>query len=61
MMLLGRHRRLVLDSWTRPTYLKRTGKKKLSDRAIERRFKSYGAYAGLAFWLTVTEDWLKVP
>ncbi|HEY8296723.1 MAG TPA: hypothetical protein VIG32_01695 [Candidatus Baltobacteraceae bacterium] len=58
MMLLGRYRRLVLDSWTRPTYLAIAGKKRSSDRSIERAFNTYGAFAGLAFWLYVTRGWL---
>ena len=61
MMLLGRHSRLVLDSWTRPKYARLTGKspgKLVPDRTIERRFRRYREYAGLAFWLVVTEDWV---
>jgi len=57
MQLLGRHKRLVLDSWTRPTYLRLAGKKRAKDTSIERAFSKYGAYAGLAFWLFVTRDW----
>jgi hypothetical protein len=30
----------------------------MSDGAIERRFKRYGPYAGLAFWLFLTRDWV---
>jgi 3-methyladenine DNA glycosylase/8-oxoguanine DNA glycosylase len=58
MMLLGRHSRLILDSWTRPTYAALNGRKAL-DRQIERRFKRYGPYAGLAFWLFLTRRWVK--
>ncbi len=58
MQLLGRHRPLVLDSWTRPTYLRIAGKKQATDRTIRRAFARYGRYAGLAFWLTLTRDWL---
>jgi 3-methyladenine DNA glycosylase/8-oxoguanine DNA glycosylase len=58
MMLLGRHSRLVLDSWTRPTYAKLNGRK-AKDAAIVRRFRRYGPWAGLAFWLLLTEDWVK--
>ena len=59
MLMLGRYDRLILDSWTRPTYARLLGKKRpVSDRAIERRFKRYGRYAGLAFWLFLTRDWL---
>jgi 3-methyladenine DNA glycosylase/8-oxoguanine DNA glycosylase len=57
MMLLGRHSRLILDSWTRPKYAGLNGGRKASDRQIERRFKRYGPHAGLAFWLYLTRDW----
>jgi 3-methyladenine DNA glycosylase/8-oxoguanine DNA glycosylase len=59
MMLLGRHSRLVLDSWTRPTYARLNGGRKTADRQIERRFKRYGRHAGLVFWLFLTRDWVK--
>ena len=54
---LGRYGRLVLDSWTRPTYARLTGRS-ATDRAIERRFRRYRGYAGLAFWLFLTEGWV---
>lgn len=57
MMLLGRHSRLILDSWTRPKYASVRGRK-ASDKTIERRFRRYGRYAGLAFWLYLTRDWV---
>ena len=59
MMLLGRYSRLVLDSWTRPTYARLRGRK-AADRTIERRFRPYRDYAGLAFWLYLTRDWVEV-
>jgi len=59
MLMLGRYDRLILDSWTRPTYARLLGKKRpVSDRSMERRFRRYGRYAGLAFWLFLTRDWL---
>lgn len=59
MLMLGRYDRLILDSWTRPKYARLLGRRRpLSDRTIERRFKRYGQYAGLAFWLYVTGDWI---
>jgi N-glycosylase/DNA lyase len=62
MMLLGRHSRLILDSWTRPKYTRLTGaRRKPADRTIERRFRRYGPYAGLAFWLFLTRDWVAEP
>jgi 3-methyladenine DNA glycosylase/8-oxoguanine DNA glycosylase len=58
MMTLGRHSRLILDSWTRPTYARLAGRRgPVADRLIERRFRRYGDFAGLAFWLFVTRDW----
>jgi N-glycosylase/DNA lyase len=58
MMLLGRYSRLVLDSWTRPKYASLNGGKRVKDTTIERRFRRYGPYAGLAFWLVLTRDWV---
>jgi N-glycosylase/DNA lyase len=59
MLMLGRYDQLILDSWTRPTYARLLGKKRpVGDTTIERRFKRYGRYAGLAFWLFLTRDWL---
>jgi len=61
MMLLGRYSSLVLDSWTRPKYARLVGKKKVADSTIIRRFRRYGSYAGLAFWLFLTRDWVPEP
>jgi 3-methyladenine DNA glycosylase/8-oxoguanine DNA glycosylase len=58
MMLVGRYSRLILDSWTRPKYARLNGRK-AADRTIERRFRRYGPYAGLAFWLYLTRDWVE--
>jgi 3-methyladenine DNA glycosylase/8-oxoguanine DNA glycosylase len=58
MLLLGRYSRLILDSWTRPKYARVTGRK-VKDSTIERRFRRYGPYAGLAFWLVLTRDWIE--
>jgi N-glycosylase/DNA lyase len=57
---LGRYRPLVLDAWTRPTYRKLSGARRvLKDATIERRFKRYGEWAGLAFWLYLTRSWVE--
>jgi 3-methyladenine DNA glycosylase/8-oxoguanine DNA glycosylase len=58
MMLLGRYSRLILDSWTRPTFARLAGRKQAADSTIERRFRRYGRYAGLAFWLYLTRGWV---
>jgi N-glycosylase/DNA lyase len=59
MMLLGRYGRLILDSWTRPKYSSLTTGRRISDRTIERRFRRYRDFAGLAFWLFLTRDWVE--
>jgi N-glycosylase/DNA lyase len=58
MLMLGRYSRLILDSWTRPKYARLTTGRVVKDATIERRFRRYGPYAGLAFWLFLTRDWL---
>jgi 3-methyladenine DNA glycosylase/8-oxoguanine DNA glycosylase len=58
MMLLGRYGRLILDSWTRPTYARLAQRKTVKDSTIERRFRRYRDFAGLAFWLYLTRDWV---
>jgi 3-methyladenine DNA glycosylase/8-oxoguanine DNA glycosylase len=58
MMTIGRYSRLILDSWTRPKYARLAGRREVSDAQILRRFRPFGPYAGLAFWLFVTRDWV---
>jgi len=58
MLTLGRYSKLILDSWTRPAYARHVGRKAVTDAAMARRFKRYGPYAGLAFWLILTRDWV---
>ncbi|MFI5055295.1 MAG: DNA-3-methyladenine glycosylase family protein [Actinomycetota bacterium] len=59
MMTLGRNSKLILDSWTRPTYARLSGaRRQPTDAQIQRRFRRYGPEAGLAFWLYVTSDWV---
>lgn len=59
LRLLGRHDRLGLDSWCRGKYRRmhpRTPKQGL-DAAIERRYRRFAPYQGLALWLDLTRDW----
>jgi 3-methyladenine DNA glycosylase/8-oxoguanine DNA glycosylase len=58
MMMLGRYSPLILDSWTRPTYARLTSGRAVKDATIQRRFRRYGRWAGLAFWLVLTQDWI---
>lgn len=59
MQLLGRYHPLVLDSWTRPQYLRLSGRRRAADSTIRRAFARYGKYAGLAFWLFLTREWVE--
>jgi 3-methyladenine DNA glycosylase/8-oxoguanine DNA glycosylase len=58
MTLIGRYSRLILDSWTRPKYAKLNGGEAATDAEIVARFAPYDRYAGLAFWLYLTRDWV---
>lgn len=58
MMMLGRHSLLILDSWTRPTYARLVGRRRVTDGTIQRRFAPYKEHAGLAFWLFLTRSWV---
>lgn len=58
MTLIGRYSRLILDSWTRPKYAKLNGGAAAGDAEIVARFAAYDRYAGLAFWLYLTRDWV---
>jgi 3-methyladenine DNA glycosylase/8-oxoguanine DNA glycosylase len=59
MLTLGRYSRLILDSWTRPTYQRlRRARRPVSDAGIVRRFRPYGPWAGLAFWCFLTRSWV---
>jgi 3-methyladenine DNA glycosylase/8-oxoguanine DNA glycosylase len=58
MMLLGRYGQLILDSWTRPTYRRLAGRPRVTDKGIEKAFRRYREFAGLAFWLMLTRDWV---
>ncbi len=58
MFLMGRYSRLILDSWTRPKYARLVGRSAVKDATIQKRFRRYGDYAGLAFWMFLTRDWV---
>ncbi|HQR44534.1 MAG TPA: Fe-S cluster assembly protein HesB [Thermoanaerobaculia bacterium] len=56
--LLGRHAKLGLDSWSRKKVAElRFRGRRVSDARVERFYRPFGAWAGLAFWLDVTRDW----
>ncbi|RPI07000.1 MAG: hypothetical protein EHM64_00965 [Ignavibacteriae bacterium] len=58
LKLLGRYDYLGLDSWSRGRYyeLHHRGRT-VSDRTIERRYREFGIWRGLFFWLEMTKYW----
>jgi len=56
--LLGRHVKLGLDSWSRRKVAAiRFRGRRVADSRVERLYRPFGRWAGLAFWLDVTRDW----
>jgi len=60
LRLLGRYDYLALDSWVRKKFsdLHHHGRA-VSDRTIEKHYKSFGKWKGLFFWLEMTEYWYR--
>ena len=59
LRLVGRYDGLALDSWVRAKFARtRNGGRKASDKKIERYYKKFGNWSGLAFWCDMTRDWL---
>jgi 3-methyladenine DNA glycosylase/8-oxoguanine DNA glycosylase len=58
LKLLGRYDYLGLDSWVRVKYyeLHHEGRPVI-DRTIEKRYRRFGEWRGLFFWLEMTKDW----
>ena len=58
LKLLGRYDCLALDSWVRGGFYKKHNRgKKCSDKKIEKHYKQFGEWRGLAIWCDMTEDW----
>ena len=58
LKLLGRYDYLGLDSWVRSQYYElHTRGRKVRDSTIEGRYRSFGKWRGLFFWLEMTHDW----
>lgn len=56
--LLGRHRKLGLDAWSRKKVATlRFRGRAVKDARVARLYAPFGPHAGLAFWLDVTRDW----
>jgi len=56
--LLGRHRKLGLDAWSRKKVAAlRFRGRSVKDARVARFYAPFGPHAGLAFWLDMTRDW----
>lgn len=60
LKLLGRYDYMGADSWSRQKFYDKHHKgKKVDDKKIFAHYKKYGKWAGLFFWMDVSEDWYK--
>jgi 3-methyladenine DNA glycosylase/8-oxoguanine DNA glycosylase len=58
LKLLGRYDGLALDSWLRSQFYKKHNRERVCpDKKIERHYKRYGEWKGLAIWCDMTERW----
>ncbi|HXG66681.1 MAG TPA: Fe-S cluster assembly protein HesB [Blastocatellia bacterium] len=59
LKLVGRYDGLALDSWVRGKFSKlHNGSRAANDKKIERYYKRFGEWRGLALWCDMTQDWL---
>lgn len=60
LKLLGRYDGLSLDSWLRAQfYLHHNNDKACPDKKIEKHYRRYGKWRGLAIWCDMTESWFE--
>ena len=58
LKLLGRYDGLALDSWLRSQFYKKHNRARVCpDKKIERHYKRFGPWKGLAIWCDMTERW----
>lgn len=58
LKLIGRYDGLALDSWLRAEFYKKHNKEKACpDKKIEKFYKKFGEWKGLAIWCDMTERW----
>jgi len=58
LKLLGRYDGLALDSWLRSQFYRKHNRERVcNDKKIERHYKKFGAWKGLAIWCDMTERW----
>ena len=58
LKLLGRYEYLGLDSWVRAQYARlHHGGRRVKDSTIAKRYRVFGQWRGLLFWLEMTREW----
>ena len=59
LRLFGRHEFFAFDSWTRARYaeLHRVRSGARLETSVARRYRRFGSFQGLAFWLELTRQW----
>ncbi len=58
LKLLGRYDGLALDSWLRGQFYKKHNREKVcADKKIEKHYRKFGVWQGLAMWCDMTEKW----
>lgn len=58
LKLLGRYDGLALDSWLRAGfYKKHNGENVCADSKIDKHYRKFGKWKGLAMWCDMTEKW----
>lgn len=58
LRLVGRYDGLALDSWVRGQFYKKHNRdKRCDDKKIEKFYKRFGDWRGLALWCDMTEEW----
>ncbi len=58
LKMIGRYDGLALDSWLRAQFYKKHNREKTCpDKKIEKHYKKFGQWQGLAIWCDMTEDW----
>lgn len=60
LKLLGRYDGLALDSWLRGSFYKKHNREKpCADKKIEKHYKKFGKWKGLAIWCDMTKHWFE--
>jgi 3-methyladenine DNA glycosylase/8-oxoguanine DNA glycosylase len=58
LKLIGRYDGLALDSWLRSQFYKKHNREKsCDDKKVERHYRKFGVWKGLAIWCDMTERW----